>query len=174
MYLGEGKFYHERMREFIKVAQDLEVKEISDGVELPSEETKETVEENIPEEEIEQDLIEEPPIKAEKTSVRQKRPRTPVPNDDKSTHCPECGAEFSTNGNMMQHYRSKHEGVKYPCNQCDYQATRQSSLQTHIQSVHEGVKFPCNQCDYQATQQGSLKRHILTKHSDTVLDDVRR
>merc|ERR550517_1893384 len=59
MYLGEGKFYHERMREFIKVAQDLEVKDISDGVELPSEEAEETVEENIPKEEIEEDLIEE-------------------------------------------------------------------------------------------------------------------
>ena len=46
MYLGEGKFYHERMREFIKVAQELEVKEINDGVELPSEEAEETVEEN--------------------------------------------------------------------------------------------------------------------------------
>ena len=34
MYLGEGKFYHERMREFIKVAQDLEVKDISDGVDV--------------------------------------------------------------------------------------------------------------------------------------------
>ena len=57
MYLGEGKFYHERMREFIRVAQDLEVKEISDGLELPSEETGETVKENIPEEEIGDDLI---------------------------------------------------------------------------------------------------------------------
>ena len=47
MYLGEGKFYYERMREFIEVAQDLEVKEISDGVELSSEEAEETVEENI-------------------------------------------------------------------------------------------------------------------------------
>ena len=56
MYLGEGKFYHERMREFIKVAQDLEVKEISDGVELPSEEAEETIEENIPEEETGEDL----------------------------------------------------------------------------------------------------------------------
>ena len=36
MYLGEGRFYHERMREFIKVAQDLEVKEIRDGVEMGS------------------------------------------------------------------------------------------------------------------------------------------
>ena len=29
MYLGEGKFYQERMGEFIKVAKDLEVKDIS-------------------------------------------------------------------------------------------------------------------------------------------------
>ena len=28
MYFGEGKFYYERMGEFIKVAKDLEVKEI--------------------------------------------------------------------------------------------------------------------------------------------------
>merc|ERR1712069_2242 len=62
MYLGEGKFYHERMREFIKVAQDLEVKDISDGVELPSDEAEETVQENIPEEEIEEDLVRETPI----------------------------------------------------------------------------------------------------------------
>merc|ERR1719347_990140 len=57
MYLGEGKFCHERMREFIKVAQDLEVKEISDGVELPSEETEETIQEIFPEEETEEGLV---------------------------------------------------------------------------------------------------------------------
>merc|ERR1719347_1650493 len=74
MYLGEGKFYHERMREFIKVAQDLEVKEISKGVEMPSEEAEETVEENIPEEEIEEDLIEETPSQPEETKVRPRRP----------------------------------------------------------------------------------------------------
>ena len=57
MYLGEGRFYHESLREFIKVAQDLEVKEISEGVELPSEEAEETVGENISYEEIEEDLM---------------------------------------------------------------------------------------------------------------------
>merc|ERR1711923_369860 len=31
MYLGEGKFYYERMEEFLKIAKDLEVKEISEG-----------------------------------------------------------------------------------------------------------------------------------------------
>ena len=50
MYLGEGRFYHERMGEFIKVAQDLEVIEISDSMEMGSGE-EETVEEEPEEEE---------------------------------------------------------------------------------------------------------------------------
>merc|ERR1712072_1239609 len=46
MYLGEARFYYERMGEFIKVAKDLEVKDISKGVEIPNEkedDTEETV-----------------------------------------------------------------------------------------------------------------------------------
>ena len=162
MYLGEGKFYHERMREFIKVAQDLEVKEISDGVELPSDEAEGTTEEKIGE-----NLIEESKSQEKiKTKVKNRRTRTQISNVNKSTQCPECGAEFTTKGNMVTHYRSKHEGVKYPCDQCDYQATTQGSLQIHIQSKHEGIKYPCNQCDYQATQQSSLQTHITAKHSE--------
>merc|ERR1712150_423385 len=164
MYLGEGKFYHERMREFLKVAQDLEVKEISDGVELPSEEAEETVEENIPEEEIGEDLIEETLSKKNDTKVRPRRPRTQISNDNKSTQCPECGAEYKQRCDMLRHFRSKHEGVKYPCNQCDYQFTTHGSLLSHIQNKHEGIKYPCNQCDYQATDKGNLQRHIQSKH----------
>ena len=164
MYLGEGKFYHERMREFIKVAQDLEVKDISDGVELPSEEAEESVQENIPEEEIEEDSVKETPIQAEKTTIQQRRPRTQISNDNKSTQCPECGAEFTTKGNMVAHYISKHEGVKYSCNQCGKQFTDKSSLGKHVRSVHKGVKYPCNQCDYQAITQGSLQKHIQSVH----------
>ena len=112
------------------------MKEISDGVELPSEEAEETVEENIPGGEIEEDLIEETPSQPEQTKVRPRRPRTQISNDNKSTQCPECGAEFTAKSSMVTHYRSKHEGVKYPCNQCDYQATTQGNLQRHIQSQH--------------------------------------
>ena len=169
MYLGEGKFYHERMREFIKVAQDLEVKVISDGMELPSEEAEDAVEENIPKEDMREDLTEETPSQPEKTKVRPRRPRTQISNDNKYTQCPECEAKYSDRSNMMKHYRSKHEGVKYSCDQCDYQATQQSNLQTHIQSKHEGIKYPCNQCGYLVTDKGNLQKHISAKHSDTVL-----
>ena len=50
MYLGEGRFYHERMREFFKVSQDLEVKVISDDVEMGSRE-----EENMKDEDVTED-----------------------------------------------------------------------------------------------------------------------
>ena len=55
MYLGEAKFYHERMREFIKVAQDLEVKNIGDDVELTSEETEDSVQVKKDRKEIEKE-----------------------------------------------------------------------------------------------------------------------
>ena len=58
MYLGEGRFYQERMGEFIKVAKDLEVKEISEGVEMPGEE-EDIIEDDIPEDDIEETLQEE-------------------------------------------------------------------------------------------------------------------
>ena len=79
MYLGEGRFYHERMGEFIKVAQDLEVKEISDGVEMGSGE-EETVEDHIIEDEIEETFEEEIENHKNETKPSQ-RQRTQISND---------------------------------------------------------------------------------------------
>ena len=56
MYLGEGRFYYERLGEFIKVAKDLEVKEISKGVEIPNVEEVVTEETFIEDEEKEKKL----------------------------------------------------------------------------------------------------------------------
>ena len=58
MYLGEGRLNYERMGEFIKVAEDLEVKEISKGVEIPNEQenvNEETVIMNDEEKETDED-----------------------------------------------------------------------------------------------------------------------
>ena len=192
MYLGEGKFYYERMAEFIKIATELEVKEISNGVELPSEREDITAETCVEYEERETDEDIRPERSSE-NQIKQRQPRKQISSDVKFIDCPECGKVFSEKNSMMRHYRSKHEGVKFPCSQCDYQftqlvhlqrhiqskhdcikypcnqcdfsATHKSSLQTHIQSKHEGIKFPCNHCNYQATQQSSLKRHIQSIHA---------
>ena len=163
MYLGEGKFYYERMGEFIKVAKDLEVKEISKGVEIPNKLEYVTEETVMDDEKKETDEDVKPKQRLE-NKIKQRQPRNQISTDAKSTECPECGAKYFDRSTMMKHYRSRHEGIKYPCNQCDYQATQPGNLQIHIQAKHEGIKYPCNQCDYQTTTQGNLQTHFQAKH----------
>jgi hypothetical protein len=135
MYLGEGKFYYERMAEFIKVAKDLEVKEICKGVEIPNV-VEVLKEETIMDEENPETDADDEPKQTPKNKIRQRQPRSHISSDAKSTECPECDKEFTRKHHMLTHYRSKHEGIKYPCNQCDYQATKKGSLKRHIKSLH--------------------------------------
>ena len=53
MYLGEGKLYYKRMGEFINVAKDLQIKEISKGAKIPTEEEDINVESVVNDEKTE-------------------------------------------------------------------------------------------------------------------------
>merc|ERR1712150_254948 len=79
MYLGEGRFYHERMGEIIKVAQ-------------------ETVEEDVIEDEIEETLEDETEKNEYKTKPRPRQPRTQI---SKSTQCPVCGGVYTQKCHML-------------------------------------------------------------------------
>merc|ERR1712150_335273 len=164
MYLGEGRFYYERMGEFLKVAKDLEVKEISKGVEMQNEE-EDVAEETVVDDEEKTTDEDDEPKQTSENKIRQRQPRNQISSDAKSTECPECGKEFNQRSNMLTHYRSIHEGIKYPCNQCDYQFTDKGNLQKHIQYKHEGIRYPCSQCNYQATTRGNLQKHIRSSHA---------
>ena len=73
MYLGEGKFYYERMAEFIKVAQELELKEISKNVKLPNVEEI-VLEETITDDE-QKETEEDGPKQILEKKIRQRQPR---------------------------------------------------------------------------------------------------
>merc|ERR1712150_50939 len=92
MYLGEGKFYYERMGEFIKVAKDLEVKEISKGVEMQNEEQDVTEESVMDDEEKEtyEDEEDDEPKQPSENKIRQRQPRNQISSDAESIECPEC------------------------------------------------------------------------------------
>merc|ERR1712150_395564 len=92
MYLGEGKFYYERMGEFIKVAKDLEVKEISKGVEMQNEEQDVTEESVMDDEEKEtyEDEEDDKPKQPSENKIRQRQPRNQISSDAESIECPEC------------------------------------------------------------------------------------
>ena len=165
IYLGEAKFYEERMSEFFTVAKNLDIRELTKGIEDgdfedAQEDTNITTEESP----IEADNMEEP--KKEKYEAAEGQFKTnskPVTKGTKN-ECQQCYKVFHDTSTLRRHIKSIHEGVKYACNQCHYQFTQQTALTKHIQCKHEGVKYACSQCDYQAKHQGYLKTHIQSRH----------
>ena len=166
IYQGEARFYEERMSEFLTVSKNLEIKELSTGIEMNDHvEDNENIENmdisGAPPHATHEDSgnvepqAQNEPITSNNAANRRVR-RAEVVSGDAKFNCQNCDRVYSSPGALWQHTKSKHEGVKYACNQCDFQVTYQHHLTRHIQSGHKGVKYACNQCDYQATTQGNL------------------
>ena len=166
MYLGEARFYCGRLRKFLKVAQELEVKEISDGVVLGNEVEKESGEGEYFEEEkySEVENKSEQEILREETASPAKQPEEPL----KMIECPECGAKYRERRSMMRHYRARHQRTKFPCHLCGHQASSSVLLKHHIQTSHQ-TTYDCDKCDYQATDKKLLVFHKEVMHSEKVL-----
>merc|ERR1712126_588311 len=168
IYCGQASFYQERMKEFLRVGKDLQIKEIK---EVPDEDENKVVGDNIEgdthQEIIEEDTngddinnVDEPEIGS--STTEETGQQVSVPSN--STQCPQCDAVFAYRQSVLRHIKYKHEGVKYPCSHCDYKATQRQDLKVHIESIHEGVKYPCSQCSFKATKRQHLKSHIESIH----------
>ena len=160
IYLGEAKFYEERIKEFLTVAKNLEIREVAKGIE-----DGDSTETETEESQIEADDVAEPGKQEvdEATEGHHKTHSKTVTKGYKY-ECLQCDKAYKWNSHLKTHIQSVHEGVKYACNQCDYEATQQQNLTRHIQILHEGVKHACNQCDKQFTDQGNLSKHIQSVH----------
>merc|ERR1711936_696228 len=144
MYFGETQIFENRINDFVSVAKDLEVKEISE--EQDEEEESDDQSNTYQEEETvneEQTTAEPTVVKREQTKNTERsiaRPRQKaVANSEGRINCDECEATFSSGSNLYTHKKSKHGGVKFPCTEaeCDYQATQQGNLKRHIQQNHQ-------------------------------------
>ena len=138
IYLGEARFYEERMSEFIAVFKNLEIKDLSIGIDM-NDESASNAESNDYEvhDDNEDNNFDEcatslnegsanvvhhtqtTPIIA-KQSFNKNVKRTEVISGDTKLKCQDCERVFSGRGALWSHIKSKHEGVKYACNQCDY------------------------------------------------------
>ena len=179
--------YQVRVGEFIKVAKDLEIKDVTqEGEILPLNDV------DVPE--TPADGSEVDSILESKQSDHLLTREDKEAEESKAHRCEACGARFRKISDVLRHARAQHEpgnvrqreeieieskdkrikaeidikaklqGIKYPCNACDYQGNRKEQLQRHIRTKHEGVKYPCNQCDYQAATKYFLLKHIKSKH----------
>ena len=99
IYCGQASFYQERMKEFLKVGKDLQIKEIK---EVPDEDDNKVVGENI-EYDTHQEIIEEETYSDDINSVDEPEigssateetdQQVSVPSN--STQCPQCDAVFT-------------------------------------------------------------------------------
>ena len=160
IYLGQATLYQEKIKAFLDVGRDLQIKEL---MEVPYDENfqnvkvKKSVKENhvkaadppdfyistfedtellnVDIEFVQSNKISHSNIEM-KTSTTRKIDQK-VFSDFDST-CPQCGKLFSQRSSMMQHVREIHECLKmFPCNMCEYQATRSSNLKKHKINVHK-------------------------------------
>ena len=169
MYLGEATFYHERMGEFIKVAQDLEVKQISDGLEMGGEEEV-NIHEKIPDDEMEETCNQVMMLlmmRSEDTEDQMKEGKLcqRQPKKDKS---------FITNSKDTKKRRTKI--IQRPlkkemlsttspqCPECGAVFTRKESMRVHYKSKHEGVKYSCPECAAVYLERNTMMKHYKSKH----------
>ena len=48
-----------------------------------------------------------------------------------------CNYKTTQKGNLLQHVKYVHKGIKYNCGECHFKAKWKNILQQHLQSVHE-------------------------------------
>ena len=125
IYLGEARFYEERMSEFLTVSKNLEIKELSTGIEMNDQTTSdqvETIENNVADENMD---IAGVPTHAfdEKTEIVERY---------NATRGSEINKQFSNKS-------------KFQCKQCDKSYSGTGALSNHNKSVHECVKYAYKQ-----------------------------
>lgn len=192
IYLGEATFSYEKIEEFIRVAQDLEVKEIANGMETSDglDQEKQATDERSDSRKLISDSSEKEP-----------------PDEGKKNYpCNQCEYKASTERGLMRHTEFVHQdlevkeiknGMKtsdgkgldqeeqridfsekepvvkekltYLCDQCEYKGSvSPSALQRHIEFVHQGRRFQCDECDYQVVSKSLLKAHVRLVHLNIV------
>ena len=170
IYLGEAKFCEERMNEFISVAKNLEIIQLSKNLELddPQHDPPHYSDENEGAQDDDKYLNEstEPASESnvESYSISNEVEHKEVSSNLSKFECSNCDKVFSIERKMRRHFQYVHKGKNYACMQCEQQFTDPNGLRRHVRYKHEGVRYACSQCDYQATTTGNLKKHVQAIH----------
>ena len=111
IYLGEAKFYEERMNEFLSVSKNLEIQELSKDVEIDEADPPNQIQEDITDtvnfdhiNSMEQE--EESTIESEQTHEKEVLRKSEVIKAGSKFQCPQCDKMFSWNSHVHAHIRS--------------------------------------------------------------------
>ena len=172
IYLGETAFYQERLKVFLKVAKDLDIKLLSkDDRATPVNNEEITNEEEIEEtttcsenNELTNNVVEDKTDQItnyyEATNHATEPKQEPAINDNYEI-IREGGHKPMSLKNISLCLNSK---GYYECTQCEKQFKASIGLSKHFESIHVGVKYKCKKCEKEFAWKAAMNRHIRTKH----------
>merc|ERR1712051_155471 len=137
MYFGETQIFENRINDFVRIAKELEVKEISEEQEESEEQPEMTNykdQNHTQEAKYDESTELKPNFQEVTTRTIARRPtQRGVANSEGKYSCDQCDASYGRTSHLNEHKRSKHEGIKYSCIQCPEQTpfTRESELKRH-------------------------------------------
>ena len=179
MYLGQATLYQERVNEFLNVAKNFEIEEISKGVGFELNSASETHEDNDTDSTLELDIFKiKDEIKVMSKEAECDLKSTSVKHEYDDEYIIQLDREKSNGQHEQKENLKESTDNLFPtdiivtcetaglfiCSNCDKQFTRKSSLERHIKSSHEGIKYPCNKCDKTYANKVDVKNHVKSVH----------
>ncbi|XP_058458364.1 zinc finger protein 595-like [Malaya genurostris] len=77
--------------------------------------------------------------------------------------CSYCSKTYMTNGNLQEHIRMVHTGVKFPCKHCGIKLSTKSSWKRHMKG-HTEEGFSCSICQEKFSSHSVLAKHKRRVH----------
>jgi len=178
MYQGEVDIAEEDLSSFLQVAEDLNVKGLSEG----------NIDSNSNGEDVSQVRDSNLSTSPKKYHRRKKRENitdrsssdsdteygrlntNEIKNDDyKRTRVAENGNEKIQKPNNDEYFKQTivstiPEANQFICKTCAKKYSSYHGLYFHNKTVHEGAKYSCNKCDYKTTQKSIIYRHERSVH----------
>ena len=144
IYLGEASILSERLENFMRSAEDLDIEELC----KPKPDNQKIGDNHITID-IEEEIVTSPEtsIKHERTTNIIKDEMTDSKKSFKDCSknpegtlksqfkCTECDVTFSNNHNLERHTQVKHHGMKKKCLKCDREVSR-SNFSRHLRTQH--------------------------------------
>ena len=147
MYQGEVYVQELNLPSFLEIAEDLSIRDLSEG---NTDKFTGILGKNAENTTFE----EERPLQLSNQNIQNNddRKQSLVALSENIFPCENCDKQFSSSQGLSFHKKSVHFGIKYSCHLCNHKGTTQFSLNKHITSVHEGKHYPCNKCDCRSTE----------------------
>jgi len=173
MYLGQTRIGLLEVKEFMKIASELQIKGLSvdtsdtaNNDALVDEEEKNNIEFsqfNFDKINAEETMLSDHNYDSSTEILSESMKDEMI--DDHSTTVPQktdlLEAESDDANNGM-------DRINIACDfpGCKYVAAQKRYLREHRQAIHEGIKYPCDFCEHKGSTKSNLKKHLMIKHSE--------